>query len=676
MKLIEVTLVDILAYRGTTTVDLSRADGDRNMVLIWGRNGKGKTSFITALKMLFAGIADERIRTIGFPPRPLPEGQFVRGDGEHWIGVVNRQAAVAAARREESVTASISAVIAHEGVELQIRRAWTVMPIGTYVEHVEVTDPDGRLTDQAARERLADILPPDYVEFFFFDGEDIKSLAETAERKNIDFDKLLRITFVTELVEELRNLATERRRKTLDQRERERLRELQRDLDDNIFVENEAARELTRIGEELRGADADLRRLQAVRENLSSGASEAQRAALEQRRNTLRTDLWAANAEIAASMPVDAPLVANLPLVATALAALNARLDAAGAAEQGLIRRVREGLPGWVSTAVPELDDATRDRLVAALDWEVARLSSVEDDTGIFADLDIGRAERVRTQLLRFVAAGSVLRSSRAGRLMDVSRMQLELAVLDDDLMRLEVGSQANIERYRSVVTEIESLEEAIGQLNQRKGQQSARRAGAQETIERLKHELRDVERRSKRADQDAEDALRIEAIARTLSEVRERMRAAARARVAELLNTHFRTLVFDHALIGKIEIDDSYTLVFLDDEGRRIGRASLSSGLKQLAATALLWAMKDAAGYDMPVVIDTPLGRIDRENQDNMLINYYPRLSHQVVLLPTNAEVDSRKKALLAAHVADEWLIENEGGDNATMARGMLVRV
>ena len=675
MKLIEITLVDILAYHGSTKVDLSRAAGDQNMVLIWGRNGKGKTSFINSLKMLFGGIEGERIRTVGFPPRPLPEGQFVRGDGEHWMGIVNRQAAAAATRRGENVTASVSAVIVQNDVEIEVRRAWTVTPVGSFIEDVEVIDPDGRLTGQAARQRLADILPPDYVEFFFFDGEDIKSLAETAERKNIDFDKLLRITFVTELVDELRNLASERRRKTLEPREKDKLRELQRDLDDNVFAEAEAAKELTRIAEELRLADADLRRAQAVQQNLSSGASDAQRAALEDRRKTLRTDLYAAIADVAATMPSDAPLVANLPLVATTLTALETRLDAASAAEQGLIRRVREGLPAWVVAAVPEMDDRVRDRLVAALDYEVARLSVVASDNGIFADLDPGRAERVRTQLLKVAAAGAVLRSARATRLMDVSRLQLDLAVVDDDLMRLEVGSQANIARYRQVVADVGKLETTIASLNQRKGQQASRRATAVDMIKTLRVELGEMERRHKRAEQDESDALRIEVIARTFSEIRERMRSAARTHVEQLLNEHFRNLVFDHALIGRIEIDESYTLVFLDDEGRRIGRASLSSGLKQLAATALLWAMKDAAGYEMPVVIDTPLGRIDRENQDNMLINYYPRLSHQVILLPTNAEIDQRKKALLADHVADEWLIENEAGDNATVARGALVR-
>jgi DNA sulfur modification protein DndD len=99
-----------------------------------------------------------------------------------------------------------------------------------------------------------------------------------------------------------------------------------------------------------------------------------------------------------------------------------------------------------------------------------------------------------------------------------------------------------------------------------------------------------------------------------------------------------------------------------------------LSAGLKQLAATALLWAMKEVPGHEMPVVIDTPLGRIDRENQENMLLNYYPHLSHQVIILPTNAEIDHRKRNLIINHVAQEYVISNETGDAAHIRPGSLL--
>jgi DNA sulfur modification protein DndD len=72
-----------------------------------------------------------------------------------------------------------------------------------------------------------------------------------------------------------------------------------------------------------------------------------------------------------------------------------------------------------------------------------------------------------------------------------------------------------------------------------------------------------------------------------------------------------------------------------------------------------------------MPVIIDTPLGRIDRENQDNMLHTYYPRLARQVIILPTNTEIDQRRFDLIRDRVAGQFKIVNESGDSARVERG-----
>ena len=42
-----------------------------------------------------------------------------------------------------------------------------------------------------------------------------------------------------------------------------------------------------------------------------------------------------------------------------------------------------------------------------------------------------------------------------------------------------------------------------------------------------------------------------------------------------------------------------------------------------------------------MPVIIDTPLGRLDDDHRSTMIQTYLPRASHQVMLLATDAEVD-----------------------------------
>ena len=163
--------------------------------------------------------------------------------------------------------------------------------------------------------------------------------------------------------------------------------------------------------------------------------------------------------------------------------------------------------------------------------------------------------------------------------------------------------------------------------------------------------------------------------VVRALNEVTEALRREMRGNIEKLINDRIRLLLTDHPLIDKITLDESYTMFFLDGAGRHIGRSSLSSGMKQLAATALLWAMKDSAGYDMPVVIDTPLARIDRSNQTNLLCNYYPKLSHQVIVLPTDAEIDRTKLEMLRPNIWKEFKLRNQDtGESAEIVEASLV--
>jgi len=90
---------------------------------------------------------------------------------------------------------------------------------------------------------------------------------------------------------------------------------------------------------------------------------------------------------------------------------------------------------------------------------------------------------------------------------------------------------------------------------------------------------------------------------------------------------------------------------------------SSLSAGMKQLAVTALLWSLKDTSGREAPLIVDMPLGRIDRAHQQNLLVRYYPKAGRQVILLPTDAELDAEKYRVLSPHVFREFRLHNETG-------------
>ena len=83
--------------------------------------------------------------------------------------------------------------------------------------------------------------------------------------------------------------------------------------------------------------------------------------------------------------------------------------------------------------------------------------------------------------------------------------------------------------------------------------------------------------------------------------------------------------------------------------------------------ATALLWSITEQSRYAMPVFIDTPLARLDRDNQERLLTKYYPETSDQVILLATDSELDQRKLSLIQNRIGSIQRIHNPEGDAAS---------
>ena len=64
---------NIFAYRGKSCIDLSDCTEERNVVVVSGRNGAGKTSLLNAIKLLFLGAENESMRRVLFgTSRRLP----------------------------------------------------------------------------------------------------------------------------------------------------------------------------------------------------------------------------------------------------------------------------------------------------------------------------------------------------------------------------------------------------------------------------------------------------------------------------------------------------------------------------------------------------------------------------------------------------------------------------
>ena len=115
-----------------------------------------------------------------------------------------------------------------------------------------------------------------------------------------------------------------------------------------------------------------------------------------------------------------------------------------------------------------------------------------------------------------------------------------------------------------------------------------------------------------------------------------------------------YKLLAHKESLCSRIQFNPTtLTLTLYDAQGSEVFRPLLSAGEKQVLAIAILWGLGLASGRQLPVIIDTPLGRLDTEHRSRLLSLYFPQASHQVILLSTDSEINNDELEVLRPSLA-----------------------
>lgn len=141
-----------------------------------------------------------------------------------------------------------------------------------------------------------------------------------------------------------------------------------------------------------------------------------------------------------------------------------------------------------------------------------------------------------------------------------------------------------------------------------------------------------------------------------------ERYRERVRTDVEVAANEMFLSLIHDPDGYGGLRISSDYHVEVLD---RFKARRETSEGGKQLVALSLIGALKHAAVRGGPVVLDSPLGRLDLEHRANVLQTWIPALGNQAVLLVQSGELtieDAHRR--LGARIGREYRIVRPDND------------
>ena len=144
------------------------------------------------------------------------------------------------------------------------------------------------------------------------------------------------------------------------------------------------------------------------------------------------------------------------------------------------------------------------------------------------------------------------------------------------------------------------------------------------------------------------------DAIAGLLNQFIVRMRKSKVHLLQEKTFEMYKLLSSKSGLIKDITIDEkSYEVKISDRNGHEIKKSGLSAGEKEVFALSLLWGLSQTSQLNLPIIIDTPLSRLDSTHRDNIIRNYFPNAGDQVIILSTDTEIDENYFKVLESHLS-----------------------
>ncbi len=134
-----------------------------------------------------------------------------------------------------------------------------------------------------------------------------------------------------------------------------------------------------------------------------------------------------------------------------------------------------------------------------------------------------------------------------------------------------------------------------------------------------------------------------------------------------------YKKLANKKNLIQEIVMNpETLDMQYLDGNGNEVSKESLSAGEKQLMVIAILWALAICSKKKLPVIIDTPLSRLDSQHRTSIISTYFPNASDQTIILSTDTEIDHYYYDEMKEYVGDEFtLIYSEETKSTSIKKG-----
>ncbi|MEA9589201.1 DNA sulfur modification protein DndD [Xanthomonas sp. WHRI 10064A] len=631
MILKSVTVQNVGVYRGRHTLELAGPSKTKPITAVLALNGSGKTTLLESLR-------------IGLYGRRSPSFSNGRGYERHLKDFIHRGTPAS-----EVALVEIELQVRTEGVmhTYLVCRSWDFSDPGTISEDLSVSL-DG-IVDAVLSDTWADTieqwLPAQLSLFCFFDGEQLAALADPAQSQQVlqnAVRTLLGLDLVDQLTDDLKILERRRKERALGDGEKASIAPLREAAE---LADIRVQELVLQRGGLVNRAERSKRELNSATEALQTagGAPDAQRQRLLAQRDAAEAHWQGQGRQLREHAYGLAPLL----LVKGALQRFGQNDPLVGSA------RALDELQSRDAWLVHQLSPLVSD---AKLAKQVAALLAQDRETRLRQLSLTAAPPQVTEAVSQLPSIEATLQASLFGTREAVERLDQ----IDRELERLPDKNDASAPHqvWQSAVVEQSAAEATLATCDQQLAQ--ARRI-REEASSRYQATLE----RSVRDEQARREAglisTRSDELRGTLDTFRAAMLQRHAKRLGDLVSECFALLHHKAGMVDTIRVDPkTLSMSLVDGNGTLLPADRLSAGERQLLAISTIWAILRASGRPLPLVIDTPLGRLDSIHRSSLVQRFFVRASHQVVLLATDTELDESVRTDLAEATGATYHIEH----------------
>jgi DNA sulfur modification protein DndD len=639
MKFIKLTIENYKSFQFSTEIPFPVGENGRSIFLIGGMNGAGKTSIMEAINYCLYGAKIEEIY------RNINRREKATGNANVVFELVMEM---------------------DDGSELIVKRSWSAGAIAEpkprdLTERLVVVR-DGKRVSVQNQEIWQDFIraaiPRGITQFFFFDGEKIQEIAaddHSEVRLKTSLEAALGIQNINLLATDLAYIKQEERRGFVEISDAD-LEFKQSELKREKSKLNRKQQDRSDIQEELAGFREQLAEAKKRFEATFNTEPESREAMREQEKRRIQ----AANRLAQVENEIRNLCEKTLPfaLAGKLFDGIRSQIDQErDSATLAVIKEHAAELAQRLVRVVEEPEPIYREKLspekMSELERRIVRLLK-EGGEGYDAAKILDLSDRDAARVLNLMEN---LERSEVFLIQPLLEEKHELEAQVRALTGLSsLGGMTESERelFEQLQAEMESCSTQIG----RKTEQLRL---VEEEILSLEKRINDIELEIEKlyvnhnvSREKAEFIEECDAITGVLNQFLVRLRKNKVHLLQEKTLEMYRLLSNRSGLIKDLTIDDrTYEVRIADRNGHEIKKSGLSAGEKEVFAVSLLWGLAQTSQVKLPLIIDTPLSRLDSTHRDNIVNNYFPNAGEQVVILSTDTEIDTNYYRSLKAHLS-----------------------